>query len=180
MSENIKNTYESLAIDEHVHLRQLTREDTDELFALVDTNRDYLAPWLEWVDDTKSPTDSVGFITSVQEKRQAGSEYQWGIILDGNIVGHTGIMHLNDSQKPEIGYWVAKSVAGQGLTTKVAHAITLFGMEQLNLEEIIIRAEPENTGSNRVAEKLGYVKLPGTQVDPGIDRPFNIWSLTRN
>lgn len=180
MSENIKNTYEYLPVDKHVHLRQLTLEDANELFALVDSNRDYLSPWLEWVDDTKSPNDSVGFITSVQEKRYKGSEYQWGIVLDGDIVGHAGLMHLSDSQKPEIGYWVAKTAAGQGLTTKVAQAITMFGIEQLDLEEIIIRAEPENTGSNRVAEKLGYVKSPETQVDPEINRPFNIWSFVRS
>ena len=170
--------YEIINVDDHITLRQLKLNEADELFNLVDGNRHYLAEWLPWVDDTKSPADSEAFISSTLQKRQNGSEYGYGIIVDGKTVGHTSLMHVNDGIDPEIGYWISSDMSGQGITTKVADALTKFGFNNLSLNKIVIKADPKNTASNKVAEKLGY-SLISQETDPRIGLA-NVWALNRS
>ena len=43
-------------------LRQLTADDTKELFSVIDANRAYLRRWLPWLDRTRSVEDTRQFI----------------------------------------------------------------------------------------------------------------------
>lgn len=63
------------------------------------------------------------------------------------------------SRSASIGYWVARSHAGRGITpTSVAlvcdHLLTTVGLHRI---EIAIR--PENAPSLRVVEKLGFAEI---------------------
>ncbi len=174
MSEQLPSQppYSEIQIDEHLILRQLQVEDAAELFTVSDENRDYLAKWLPWVDKTKKVSDSQSFIEDVLRSRQKGSSFGYGMFLNGKLVGHTSLMYM-DTEEPEIGYWIAESVSGRGLTTKVAGALTDLAFGPLNLDKVIIRADPKNGGSNRVAEKLGYTNS-GQRTDEDGDIS-NIW-----
>lgn len=162
-----------LPVGEHVRLRQLQPSDAEALFTVTDSNREYLAEWLPWVEGTTSSVDSRAFIDTMLERRQAGAEYGYGIVVDGRVAGHISLMHLNDGKGPEIGYWIAEDVSGGGRTTAVAQAVSDFGFETLGLPKIIIRADPKNGASNRIAEKLGYT-LQESRVNPS-GSTSNIW-----
>jgi RimJ/RimL family protein N-acetyltransferase len=58
----------------------------------------------------------------------------------------------------ELGYWIRSDVAGQGYTTEAVTALTDYGFEKLHANRIFLRTEPDNIGSQRVAEKCGYLK----------------------
>jgi ribosomal-protein-serine acetyltransferase len=168
------NYYEEIIIDDSLVLRALKPDQADELFRLTDTNRDYLAKWLPWVDKTHSPEDSIEFIAGIRKNREEATEYGFGIFLDEKVVGHISLMHVADDRDPEIGYWVSEDSSGKGVTTKVAQAVTDFGLKTLGLNKIIIRANPNNIGSNRVAEKLGYTL---ERQDPdAAEGLMNIWT----
>jgi len=170
--------YGEISIDDHLSLRQLRVDEADNLFKLVDKNRKYLAEWLPWVGSTISPDDSKAFISDTLQKRLDGSEYGYGIIVDGNPVGHISLMHINDNSTPEIGYWISSQMSGRGITTKAAEAITNFGFNTLSLDKIVIKADPENTASNKIAEKLGY-SLAEQEYDDRIGTA-NVWALERS
>ena len=170
-------TYETLPIDDTLELRAVTREEAQTMFDLTENNRPYLAKYLPWANETKTVDDSLAFIEATESKRANGEEYGFGIVVDGQIVGHISIMHLKDGKMPEIGYWIAESASGSGITTKAAKAVTGFGLDMLGLDAILIRAVPENTGSNKIAEKLGY-KLEGVELDEkGL--PHNRWVMRK-
>lgn len=162
--------HESLGIDDELELRALRPEDTEELFLLTDENREYLARYLPWVPDTTQAADCRIFIERIIGERKDGQGYGFGIIQRGRMIGYIRLMQVD--QIPEIAYWVAESAAGQGVATKAAQTITEFGLNVLGLDTIMIRVRPDNTPSNRVAQKLGY-KLTGIQTDR--DRAHNIW-----
>ncbi len=166
--------YIEIPVNEHVSLRQLRPTDADELFAVTDANRDYLGQWLPWVENTKSPADSRAFIEQTLQDRQTGAEYGYGIMVDGKLAGHTTLMHVTDDRDPEIGYWIAKDAAGGGRTTAAAAALTEFGLQTLGLPKVIIRADSNNAGSNRVAEKLGYQKE--TEIPEEDSTVTNVWA----
>lgn len=163
-----------IKVDDKLRLRQLHLSEAEEIFRLVDEDREYLGKWLPWVEATKSVSDNREFLATVIQDREAGTSYGFGIIYDGTVVGHTSLM-LNRGEHPEIGYWIASKFTGQGITTRAARALTEFGFQELGLKTIIIKADPENHASNRVAEKLGYT-LTKTVPDGDDQHMMNIWT----
>jgi len=157
MSETVNpHNREEIQIDDSLTLRALNPDQADELFSVTEASRDYLGQWLPWAYETNEVQDSADFIAKTNQKRRDSSELGYGILLDNKIVGHISLMHLADEKEPEIGYWVSEDFAGRGVTTKAAEALTNFAINVLGLDKIIIKADPKNIGSNRVAEKLGY------------------------
>jgi len=169
--------YTEIIIDDQITLRQLSHSEADVFFQLVDNDRGYLRKWLPWVDSTKSSKDSLDFINSTIQKRRDGEEYGFAVVVDDEPVGHMSLMHVNDGNEPEIGAWIASHMSGQGITTRAGSALSDFGFYNLGLKRIIIKADPENTASNKVAEKLGYELT--RQYDDDVDGPTNVWTLNR-
>lgn len=171
--------YETLPIDKNFALERLKPEQASELFAIADAERERLGRWLPWPELTLVEQDSLDFINRTIAKGETGEEYGYGIMEDGHILGHVSLMNvIAEGKKPEIGYWVRESAEGRGITTRAAQALTNLALETLELDEVIIRADPENTGSNRVAEKLGYTNT-GTQYDEKHAHNFNLWVKKR-
>jgi ribosomal-protein-serine acetyltransferase len=165
--------YEVIPVDDEIILRQLKPKEGAELFKITDQNREHIGKWLEWVSSVEQLSDSIEFIKATIENRRTGSEYQYGIFYDGRLIGGAGIINLG--KDPEIGYWLIEQAAGKGIMTRVAKALTHFGIETLKLPQIIIMAHPENIASNKVAEKCGYT----LQGQKNLDRGFrNIWTKT--
>jgi len=179
MIEKLNNPlqYAEIQIDGQLSLRQVKSDEAGKLFDIINTDREYLGKWLPFPAFTNTVQDSADFINSTIKKRINGSEYGFGIILNGELIGHTSLMHTNDDKDPEIGYWIASKESGRGIVTRTASALTNFGLNELGLEKIIIKADTKNIGSNRVAEKLGY-KLDRTEHDDRIGLA-NIWVLER-
>lgn len=152
--------YEYIEIEKGLELRALGVDSAGALFDATDRSREYLAKYLPWVNDTTTVEDSRAFIESIQEKRANGEEYGFGIVLNGQVVGHISLMHVKSEggKVPEIGYWVTESAAGKGITTKAARAVTQLGLEELQLDLILIRADDSNGASNWIAKSLGYYK----------------------
>lgn len=156
--------HEYIRIDDILELRALADEDAQRMFDLTVVNRQYLAAYLPWAEKTESVNDSLSFIEKTKQERANGEGYGFGILVSGKVVGHISLMNLGDKGSPEIGYWIAESFSGNGITTKSAKAVSDFGLNGLGLERITIRARPSNAGSNKIAENLGY-KFDGVHKD---------------
>ena len=171
-------SHESIPIDEHMKLVQLKPEQADRLFELTDQNREYLGEFLPWPPYVKSVDDSRKHIEETIQKRRDNLAYTYSIEVDGVIAGDISIRNLTEvEKKPEIGYWMSPDYAGKGLMTKAVRALTDYGLQSLALEKIIIRADPMNIGSNKVAEKAGYNQVG---VDTSNDKILNVWSISKS
>ena len=73
----------------------------------------------------------------------------------GEMFGWSGLMMLEDYNEIEVGYGMSKEFWRRGIGLECARAWLEFGFEKKNLERIVALAEPENTGSWRIMEKLG-------------------------
>ncbi len=71
------------------------------------------------------------------------------------LIGWNGLQYLPETDEVEVGYLLSKPYWGQGLTTEAGQASLAYGFETLGLHTIIAVVHPENTASQRVAEKLG-------------------------
>ena len=89
----------------------------------------------------------------------------------GEMFGWSGLMPLENTGEIEVGYGMSKDFWGKGVGYECARAWLEYGFEKAGLERIVAVAQPENTGSWRIMEKLG-MRYEKTEEHYGIDCKF--------
>ena len=84
-------------------LRQLRMIDLDQIWALVEVERERLGEWMPWVQSTKTIDDQRRWLASVTN--DDATLDGCGIFLDGRYIGGTGLRWDPFSVRGEIGYW---------------------------------------------------------------------------
>jgi ribosomal-protein-serine acetyltransferase len=151
----------ALHADDEVEIRLLEERHAEEVFGLVDANREHLRPWMPWVDGTRSADDTRAFIKSALDGFAAGREYAAGLWYRGQLAGGIGLDVNVQMRHGEIGYWVAEPFQGRGVVTRAARALTTAAFRDLGLNRMQILCAAHNARSCAVAERLGY-RLEGT------------------
>lgn len=85
----------------------------------------------------------------------------WAVTFnhDPTLLGWCGLGFLDTTSEIEVGYGLARTYWGMGISTEAARASLKHGFEQLHLERIVAVAYPENTASRHVMEKLGMKQV---------------------
>lgn len=142
-----------------VILRPLRSRDRREWEALRAENAEWLRPW-----EATSPERVATRMAFRHLVRQFDREADDGrlqpfvIETEGRLVGQ---MHLfgiawGSLRSASAGYWVAKSVAGQGIMPLALAAACDHAFIGLGLHRVEVNIRPENSASLRVVEKLGF------------------------
>jgi ribosomal-protein-serine acetyltransferase len=140
-------------IDDEASIRTYTPDDAEELFALVEANRDRLEAWMPWAERTRSPADTRDFI----ERSLASDHLEAnGIWVEGRTVGTIGLTIDHLVNAGELGYWIDAGHEGRGLVTKASRAFLDHAFGVLKLHRVALRAGVENRRSRAVAERLGF------------------------
>lgn len=147
-------TYE---IDKDLTLKLLETRDAERVFELTDSSRLYLRQWLPWLDFTRSTEDTTTFIKSGLLDFAENKAMNAAIVYKKEIVGVAGFNNLNWTNKvAQIGYWLGEAYQGNGIMTKVAHALTHYALTDLQLNRVEIRAAVENHKSRSIPKRLGF------------------------
>jgi [ribosomal protein S5]-alanine N-acetyltransferase len=139
---------------ERLVLRPYREEDLDDLHAMFSDPEHmtwYPAPFdregtRAWVDRTLERYRDDGFGLWIVEDRATGAFL--------GTVGPT-VQLVDDIEHVEIGWHTRPGRKGQGIAPEAAAAAMDWAFENLDVDHVISLVRPENTGSNRVAEKLG-------------------------
>ena len=143
-------------IDASTRLCELTGEDAGALYALVDSNRNYLRQWLPWVDRQKGPQDSARFIENARKKNRAGVALTLGIEHQGDIAGVIAFHEFDrDNRQTSMGFWIASSHQGKGIVSSSCERLIEYAFTDLRLNRVVMKIAEDNTRSRRVAERLG-------------------------
>lgn len=144
---------------ERIIIKQRTHEYDEELWKLIDGSRDFLRPYLFWVDDTKS-VDDVRNVTDRFMKNfaeQSSFEYVFLDKITGKLVGAGGVhtvcyMH----HYAEFGYYLDKDATGHGYVTEFVQLLSkeLFSR---GIHRLIIGCDVDNHASAAVAERCGFM-----------------------
>lgn len=83
---------------------------------------------------------------------------RWIVIhkKDNCIIGFTGLKFLPDMNEVDLGYRFAPKYWRKGIATEASFAALDFGFNELGLQRIVAFILPENIGSQKVLEKLGF------------------------
>jgi ribosomal-protein-serine acetyltransferase len=148
-----------LRIEDDIELRLLEQRHSEELFDLIERNREKLSKWFLWAAKQGPIEDTRRFITESLEKRADGQGYQAGIWVAGSLAGAIGYAGLDkEGNWAAIGYWLDADHEGKGIATKACRAVVDEAFRQLGLRSVEIRAAADNQRSRRVAERLGFKK----------------------
>ena len=139
-------------------LRPFTEGDTDAIYALM-SNAYVLRYWdaPPWSERTRADR----FIARCKEMEQEGSGVRLAIerIADGVFIGWCAFMEWNPNYRSGmIGYCLDNTAWGQGFATEAAGAVLQWAFGTLDLNRVQSGADTRNRASERVLEKLGFVR----------------------
>jgi ribosomal-protein-serine acetyltransferase len=139
-------------------LRLLEESDADELFALIDANREHLGPWMPWVHSEHQPADVLPFIRATRRQIADNDGLQTAIVdPGGRIVGMVGSHGVDwANRKTSIGYWLARDEQGRGTMTEAVRAHVDHAFSTWRLNRVLIQAAVGNARSRAIPERLGF------------------------
>jgi ribosomal-protein-serine acetyltransferase len=146
----------SIIIDNRILLRSYQLDDAQELFKAVNNSRSHLQPWLEWINKTTKPEQSLHFIQQSLHQLNTQEALALGIFYNDKIIGGIGMHHWDQTtKKAQIGYWISKEYEGRGIINQCLTRFVDFLFEKIGLNKIEIHFIPANKRSARVADRLG-------------------------
>ena len=74
-------------------------------------------------------------------------------------LGNVSVWHTSRRERAgEIGYWVRSTITGDGIGSEAAARVVQVAFEELELHRVTLRIATGNLASERIAEKLGFVR----------------------
>ena len=152
----------SLKADDEVELELAEMHHAQEIFDLVERNREHLAPWMPWVEGTTTVADTTAFLTFIRGEYAAGRALHCNLRYRGEIAGGIGLHHMNATDRTvELGYWIDAGHVGKGIVTRATRALTDAVFAQ-GYVRVAIKAATDNPRSRAVPERLGF-RLEGVE-----------------
>lgn len=146
---------EIAAPDGHVSLREFSLEDSEEMFALIDSSRDHLS---QFGDETaaKYPT-----LASFQDSITSPSNPQrlrFGIRnREGQLVGSINLTPEKlDPTTGEIGYYLGKGKTGNGYAITAVKALCDYAFTKRGYETLYGVVVAGNVDSVKVLRNAGF------------------------
>jgi len=113
--------------------------------------------------------------------------YKFGITLreDNIVIGGIALVEVDAfSETSTMGYWIAEEFWRKGLMFEATKRVIEFAFEELKLRRLNSNAHTENTPSNELLKKLGFV-YEGTRIkldkvkSTGELRDTNVYGLLK-
>lgn len=134
-------------------LRPLREDDIDDLLPEID---DYaVASMLARVPFPYGRADALAYLDLVEKNR--GRDLALAIARDGRVIGGIGLTAIGPVN--ELGYWLGRRHWGEGLATEAAVAFLGHAFGPLGLDVVRSGVFLDNRASQRVQEKLGFLRV---------------------
>jgi ribosomal-protein-serine acetyltransferase len=132
------------------------------LLELILRNRSHIGRYLPKVTEIDSLEKTEAHLARCREGFRTRELFEFHV-FDGNEL--CGIVRLNhfdwEHRKAAIAYLLDQAHQGRGIITRAARAALGYAFHDLGLHRMELRCSTRNTGSKRVAERLGFT-LEGT------------------
>ena len=146
-----------ITIEPGIELAPLELAHSRALFDLVSANKNYLSPWLPWVNHMQDVSFIENYFSSYQSLNEKGLAHAFVILENEKIVGRIGIYKIDLQNKiGEIGYWIGQEWQTQGIVTKSCKKLLEYAFHTLQLNRIEIKCGTENYKSMRIPQLLNF------------------------
>ena len=136
-------------------LRPWQLEDASTLTAACQDPE--IARWISVIPWPYTEEDSYSFIGHSRESWDRGESYNFAIVdaASGDLAGSIAV-RLRRFSTGHFGYWIAREARGRGAATEALTALCRWAVETLDVKRLELLTDPDNRGSQRVAEKAGF------------------------
>jgi RimJ/RimL family protein N-acetyltransferase len=141
---------EEVLTDRVVALRPWRRRDAEQLVSCLDGDRE-IAIWLDQVPQPYRTADALAYLGGTGESTFAITD-----AATGRVLGSIGVRFNEDGDVGEVGYWMRADARGRGFTTRAVVLAARWAFARGGVARVQLRADTENVGSRRVAEKAGF------------------------
>ncbi len=149
----------SYQVDDEISIELLQQHHKNELFELIDTNREHLRKWLLWVDKRQSAEDFETIIPIWINNYADNNGFDAGIRYHGKLVGMIGLHFIDwKNSNTSIGYFLSEDAQGKGIITKSVASLLHYLFGSLNLNRVEIQCAKNNDKSIAIPERLGFVR----------------------
>ena len=149
-------------VDDKIELELATKYIAQDIFDIIDRNRDNLKYIFSWLDTVKEPTNTQEYIKEQIERMSKGKAIYMAIRYRGKVVGVIDFNTISEHNKTtKIGYILDIKYRGKGIMQRVVKELCNMAFNTMSMNKVIIRCAHNNPKSCNVAKSLGF-KLEGT------------------
>ena len=149
----------SFTVDQEISIGLFQQHHKNELYELIDSNRDHLRRWLLWVDKRQSPEDLEPIIPIWIRKYADNDGFDAGIRYQGRLVGMIGLHYIDwKSRSTSIGYLLSREAEGNGIITRAVSSLLHYLFIEMDLNRVEIQCAINNKKSMGIPERLGFTK----------------------
>lgn len=146
-----------LKVDSQIVLKEIELSDAEDIFKLIDSDRENLRIWLSFIDSTKEIEDTKDFIRSILFLPEDIRDIVTVIIYNEQKIGLIGFKLTDfENKKTEIGYWISKEFENKGIVTKSVAKMIDYAFNNLKLNRIQIKCGIGNEKSSKIPKKLNF------------------------
>lgn len=143
-------------------LRPFRRRDVRALDEAVRASLSDLGRWLPWAGAGYDRSVAQQFIRDSMQSWSDGKAFDYAIRRPADPDRHLGNVSVwftsRNGPVGEVGYWTRSDVAGTGIGTEAAAALLGIAFEHLRMHRVVLRIAVGNKPSERIAEKLGFIR----------------------
>ncbi|MEH7384525.1 GNAT family protein [Bacillus sp. JJ1521] len=143
---------------ERLVLRRITNEDANSILKYLSDEEVMKYYGLEPFTAINDALDEISCYQSIHNNKTG---IRWGVTLidQGVVIGSCGFHNMGSHHfRTEIGFELSKEQWGNGIAVEAVEAIISYGFKQLNFQRIEALIEPPNQSSQKLVEKLGFIK----------------------
>ncbi len=169
-----------ITVNECITLRPLQTDDANDIFQTIHSQRDYLRPWLPFVDFTQQISDTEIFIQSTFDNK----EIIFTLRYQNDFAGLIGFKDIDtQNKKIEVGYWLSFPFQKKGIVSLSLQAIINHAFTNMDMNRIQIKCAVQNIPSNRIPQRLNFrfegIERDGELLSDGNFTDLNIYSILR-
>ena len=143
---------------ERLLLKRITNEDTSEIIALRSNPETMKYIPRPLITTNEQALEHISQLNSIIETNEG---INWGITLKDSpkIIGFIGYFRVQPGNfRAEIGYMLLPEFHGKGIIPEAAKKVIDYGFNEMKLHSIEAVIDPDNLASERVLQKMDFVK----------------------
>lgn len=138
-------------------LRPLYDREAGQLLDVVESDREHLRQWMDWVDQFRELEDARRFIRQADADMEAEKRLLLAVCSEGKVLGILEMHHWDKNLKmAEIGYWIVKMAQGKGIMRAALQVFVDYLFEHLLLNRVVILHAAGNIRSAALAARLQF------------------------
>ncbi len=142
-----------IQVDESLSLKQLSSDDLEDYYELVDQNREHLARHGDFTETRIATRQTIAL-----ELGEKTGNTRFGIYDEGRLVGRLDLIPYQDGNIG-VGYWLSEHSQGRGLMTRSLRAAIDYARGQMDATTIWAGVTKSNVASATRLEQLGFQKV---------------------